>query len=146
MNRRAANAKTTLLQRGPRSHLVMIKELTRCRSKLGGNAASVRKRKFDSVRSRGSAHIGGRFPRRWPRLGHGARPRTAHARVDKGIDSSLANWKVRTNPFPERLLALFAQRHGTARCWALPAQERRPIIVEIAKVSGNVDRTHFDLL
>jgi hypothetical protein len=28
----------------------------------------------------------------------------------------------------------------------LPAQERRPIIVKIAKGSGDVDRAHFNLL
>jgi hypothetical protein len=46
----------------------------------------------------------------------------------------------------ERPSAILAQRHGIAWGRALPAQERRPIIVEIAKVSRDVDRARFDLL
>jgi hypothetical protein len=145
MNRRAANAKTTLLQRGPRSHLVMIKELTRCRSKLGGNAASVRKRKFDSVRSRGSAHIGGRFPRRC----RGSVMARGHERPTlESLKVSIHPWQLEGSNESVPGAPLGALRSATwhSPVLGLARQERRPIIVEIAKVSGNVDRTHFDLL
>src|ERR1700736_1907866 len=58
--------------------------------------------------------------------------------------SIVGSRKVRTNSFPERLSALFAQRHRIARRRALPAQERRPIIVEIAKSSDRIEAGRID--
>src|SRR5919197_2257298 len=69
------------------------------------------------------------------------RPRLCH-QMDRPVWS---NRETGPNLLAEHCPACVVQRHRVACCRRLAAQERRPIVVKVAEVGGDVDRTHHDV-
>src|SRR5215207_6465925 len=61
------------------------------------------------------------------------------------IDGAVAgDWEPGANPVAQRAAPLFAEGIHVSRRGPLTAQERRPVIVEVAETGGDVDGVDLD--
>src|SRR5919198_2086909 len=79
-------------------------------------------------------------------IGYSLRSGGAHrpGAGDERDGSVLPDWKARADALSKRAAALFDQRHAIGRRRALAAEERGPVIVEVAKARRHVDDAHLD--